>query len=115
MNETGGQGPPIQRRKKRLVIAVCIASFVALSVVGGIVIGRIIEFNNSFEDIPHKSDDQLMANFYAHKTEFEHLLQMVLSEKELYRVDDNWTAPDPPESVGVSKERIAEYRRIFFK
>jgi hypothetical protein len=64
-------------------------------------------------DLPHKTDDELIKNFQEHKAEFENLLLMVLEDKDLFRVDNDWTSPEEPEKIGVSKERINKYRKIF--
>jgi hypothetical protein len=66
-------------------------------------------------DIPHKTDAEMIANFKAHKREFEQLLQMVVTDKGLTRVDDNWTSPEDPQTIGLSKLRLDEYRKLFQK
>jgi hypothetical protein len=40
---------------------------------------------------------------------------MVLDDKRLTRVDEDWTAPEDPTTIGVTAERIAEYRALFKK
>lgn len=64
---------------------------------------------------PHLPDKELIANFNAHKADFEKLVSMVLEDKDLTRVDDDWTSPRDPQTIGVSPERIAEYRQMFAK
>jgi hypothetical protein len=64
-------------------------------------------------DLPHKSDEELIANFQARHTEFNRLLEMVMSDRGLHRVDDNWTDPKDPQTIGISRERIEEYRDLF--
>lgn len=84
-----------------LIAAVCAICFIVLSCtwMGG--------------DIPHKSDEELIANFQTHRSEFNQLLQMISEDKGLLRVDYNWTSPEKPQSVGVSQERIDKYRNLF--
>jgi hypothetical protein len=62
---------------------------------------------------PHLPDAQLIANFHAHKEEFERLRQMVIEDKGLTMVNDLWPAPDDPKPSECSQERAAEYRKLF--
>ena len=61
----------------------------------------------------HQADAQMLANFQKHKNDFELLRQMVLEDKGLTRVDDDWTNPHDPQTIGVKPERIAQYRNLF--
>ena len=80
-------------------------------------IGGCIYFTLSFPDFntgqPHQPDAWMIANFQKHKSDFERLRQMILEDKGLNRVDDNWTDPQEPLTIGIKSERIARYRRIF--
>jgi len=62
---------------------------------------------------PHLPDAQLIANFQAHKVEFERLRQMVIEDKELTMVNYHWPDPDDPKPSECSQERAAEYRKLF--
>ena len=69
-------------------------------------------------DISHKSDAEMIANFRAKEAQFEHLLQMVILDEKsvgdrLFRIDYDWTEPKDLEAIGISDERVAEYRRLF--
>jgi hypothetical protein len=61
----------------------------------------------------HWPDAEMIENFIRHRSEFGRLLEMVQADKYLQRVDDNWTDPNDPKGIGVTSERIAEYRRLF--
>lgn len=61
----------------------------------------------------HPGDQTLLDNFLKHEQDFEKLIAMIRVDKQLQRVDDNWTNPGDPESIGVSQERIREYRSMF--
>jgi hypothetical protein len=61
----------------------------------------------------HPSDSALLKNFQSHRAEFNHLLVMFLADKGLGRVAYDFTRPEDPASVGVSPERLAEYRKLF--
>src|SRR5688572_8154974 len=61
----------------------------------------------------HPTDDVLLRNFARHETDFERLLTMIRADKKLERVDDTWTRPQDPSTIGVTPERIKSYRRIF--
>lgn len=62
---------------------------------------------------PHQKDAELIARFQMKKTEFERVRAMITSDSKLERVDDTWTRPSDPSVIGVSPQRIAEYRKIF--
>jgi hypothetical protein len=40
---------------------------------------------------------------------------MVLTDKGLERVDEDWTSPENPQTLGISNQRIDEYRKLFRK
>lgn len=100
---------------KRSVIGLGAAVFIPLAVVaiGVVAWGALMSWILTSGDIPHKSDEELIANFKAHEAQFNQLLEMVLADKALRRVDDDWTDPKDPQTIGISPERIAAYRRIF--
>ena len=58
------------------------------------------------------SDEALIRNLAEHRAVFDRLIAMIREDKGLERVDDDWTRPDDPASIGVTPERIAEYRRL---
>lgn len=57
---------------------------------------------------PHLPDKQLIENFRIHRAEFEKLVAMIVEDKGLTRVDDNWTEP-----ASYDAARVAEYRKLF--
>lgn len=61
----------------------------------------------------HPSDKALTENFQSHKAEFDQLLQMFLADEGLSLVDFGWTLPKEPESIGVTQERLEQYRKLF--
>lgn len=61
-----------------------------------------------FAGQPHLPDEQLIKNFQTHRAEFEKLVAMVLEDKNLTRVDEDWTQPE-----NLPAARVAEYRRLF--
>ena len=61
----------------------------------------------------HPTDELLIQNFTTHRQEFEYLITMIHADRGLRRVDDNWTDPADPTTVGVPSDRIADYRRRF--
>ena len=77
--------------------------------------GYILMLSTAFTggDIPHKSDEELIANFHSHRPEFDRLLQMINEDQGLLRVDDSWTSPENPQAVGISRERIDAYHGLF--
>jgi hypothetical protein len=61
----------------------------------------------------HPSDETLLKEFQTHKAEFNQLLQMFLSDKRLGRVAYNFTRPENPSEIGISQQRLQEYRELF--
>jgi hypothetical protein len=59
------------------------------------------------------SDQEMIDNLVAHRATFETLIAMIHEDRGLERVDDDWTSPEDPATIGISKERIALYRRLF--
>ena len=58
------------------------------------------------------SDVVLLAQFAKHRATLEKINQMVLADRGLTRVDQDWTNPSEPATVGVSVHRIAQYRSL---
>jgi hypothetical protein len=61
----------------------------------------------------HPSDQSLLDNFQTHKAEFNQLLQMFLADKGLGRVAYDFTRPEHPENIGISSDRLQQYRKLF--
>jgi hypothetical protein len=61
----------------------------------------------------HPSDQSLLDNFHSHKDEFNQLLKMFLADKGLGRVAYDFTRPERPETIGVSQDRLQQYRKLF--
>jgi hypothetical protein len=77
--------------------------------------GTQLKSERNLPETPHRSDEDLIDNFHANRSEFDRLLGMVMEDKSLYRVDHNWTEPGQPESVGIPQARIDEYRKLMKK
>ena len=58
------------------------------------------------------SDQRLLSNFDKHEATFITLIEMLKTDRDLIRVDENWTEPKDPETIGVSPARIAKYRQM---
>jgi len=100
---------------KRTIVGLGAALLIGLACVGAgfIAWGVLVSWMWTAGDIPHKSDEELIANFQTHEAEFNQLLQMVMTDRLLHRVDDNWTDPQDPKTISISDERIAAYRKMF--
>ena len=61
----------------------------------------------------HPSDEALVNNFQSHRSEFDQLLQMFLADKKLGRVAYDFTRPANPAEIGISGQRLKEYRKLF--
>ena len=66
-----------------------------------------------FKGQPRQPDVRMIANFQQYKSDFERLRQMIIEDKGLVGVDDDSTEPRDPQSIGLSPERIAQYRKYF--
>lgn len=66
------------------------------------------------QDPPHFPDDELIANFYEHRADFEKLREMIKQDEGLDRVTLERTLPENP-NIGVGPARIAEYRVLLKK
>ena len=61
----------------------------------------------------HPTDQKLLAEFQSHKAQFEQLLAMFQADKKLERVAYSFTRPDNPVEIGITRERIQQYRDLF--
>jgi hypothetical protein len=61
----------------------------------------------------YRDDRFMLANFQAHKSEFNTLLEMFRADKGLIYFAHNTSFPENPSTVGVSPERLEQYRRLF--
>jgi hypothetical protein len=61
----------------------------------------------------YRADEVLIANFQAHKAEFNSLLEMFRADKGLIYFSREHTIPESPQSVGIGPERLEQYRRLF--
>jgi hypothetical protein len=57
----------------------------------------------------------MLDNFQAHKTEFNQLLQMFLTDQKLMGVAYQWTDPANIQSAGITPERLKAYDGLFWK
>ena len=80
-----------------------------------IVVGIVIALSAGCARSTHPSDSALLQRFDTNEADLERLLTMLREDPKLQRVDDTWTNPSDPSSIGVSAERIATYRRLFAK
>lgn len=63
-------------------------------------------------DGPRPSDAEIIGRFEAHRAQIDSLMEMLRADRVLTSVDDKRTDPADPTTVGISRERIDEYRRI---
>jgi hypothetical protein len=64
------------------------------------------------EAVQPPSDAAMLRHFDRHEGAFDTLIKMASADKGLDRVDQDWTMPADTTSVGVSSERLADYRRV---
>jgi hypothetical protein len=56
------------------------------------------------------SDQRLLSNFDKHESTFNKLIGMLETDGGLVRVDEDWTDPEHPGTIGVSPARVTTYR-----
>jgi hypothetical protein len=59
-------------------------------------------------DEDHDKDAILIKTFRDQRATFDELLEMIQSDRDLERVDSDWTQPNPPP---ISPERLSKYRQ----
>jgi hypothetical protein len=64
------------------------------------------------EAVAPPSDAAMLRHFERHAATLDKLVEMVSADKGLDRVDQTWTMPADTKSIGVSSERLADYRRL---
>jgi hypothetical protein len=101
--------------KKKTILKIILAVLALPALVAGAVLayGLMLSLAFTSGDIPHKADQELIANFQSHRTEFNRLLQMINEDRDLKRVDNDWTFPENPQAIGIAQERIDKYRTLF--
>jgi hypothetical protein len=75
-----------------------------------ILIGLLIWIVRS--DLNPPSDQKLLANFDHHEATLNNVIEMLRADEDLIRVDEDWTDPKNPETIGVSPSRINAYRQM---
>jgi hypothetical protein len=60
----------------------------------------------------HPSDERLLDVFKDHRSKLEQLVRMFEADRGLGRVGEHFTRPEDPWTVGISFERVVEYRRL---
>ncbi len=89
------------KRNNALLASGCV---LAVSVLAAVMIWK----GNQCQYPP--SDRQLINNFRLHRVQLDELAQMRRTDKGLMQVGEDWTQPSDSKTVGVSPERIANYR-----
>jgi len=88
--------------KRRLILAVVL----------GIPTAFFAVFWIAREAVEPPSDAAMLRHFDDHEGVLDTLAKMASADKGLDRVDQDWTMPADTRSVGVSSERLADYRRL---
>lgn len=63
----------------------------------------------------HPTDFELIDNFNKNRELFIEMFMMIETDSKLKMVDDNRTFPDDHFQIGISYERISEYRKLLNK
>jgi hypothetical protein len=67
---------------------------------------------SAFDGAPHQTDEEMIAHFHAQRPAFDTLRKMMLRDSGLIAVTEDSTEPAYHLDFGISRERIAEYRRL---
>lgn len=98
------------KRTKRILVAIASAFLLLVVVAVGFLWYLIHSFDQAFNagQYPHRPDAEMISNFNEHRQEFELIRTMAETDKEVSRIDENWTDPE-----NLDPNKIAEYRRLF--
>jgi hypothetical protein len=61
----------------------------------------------------HKTDQEMIANFQAHRAGFDELLKMFRADKGLLYFSRGHTRPENVQSIGITSERLKQYQALF--
>jgi hypothetical protein len=61
----------------------------------------------------HKTDQEMIANFQAHRAEFDEPLKMFRADKGLLYFSEGHTRPENVQSIGITSERLKQYQGLF--
>jgi MFS family permease len=92
-------------RWKRIVFSLAVATSALVIMIGALL--SIVRYG-----LTPPSDEKLLANFELHEATFNELIEMLKADQDLIRVDENWTHPEHPETIGVSQARVSAYRKM---
>lgn len=92
----------VRRRKRRVTLALVLGIPAAFAFMGWV----------TKEAHEPPSDAAMLREFGRHEATYNTLIEMATTDKALDRVDQNWTIPADPQSIGVSPERLAKYRSL---
>ncbi len=90
---------------RRLLFSLGVASSAILILIG-------VLFCTIRSDMTPPSDQRLLANFDRHEATFNALIEMLKTDEGVIRIDEDWTDPKNPETIGVPATRIVTYRRM---
>ncbi len=61
----------------------------------------------------HKTDQEMIANFQAHRADFDELLKMFRADKGLLYFSRGYTRPENVQLIGITSERLKQYQALF--
>jgi hypothetical protein len=85
------------------------------AVIGGIALLAagllaLLAMFDPFDDPPHPTDAAMLALFQKQRPALEALAGMIKQDPQLQRLASDFTRPEDVASIGVSAERVADYR-----
>src|SRR6266567_6667782 len=104
---------PLMPRVLTPLLAWTIGALAVLLVTAVALLAPFVAIFESWAPGPRPSDAALIENFHVRRAVLERLVAMIREDRGLKRVDDTWTDPADPATIGVSPERIALYRKLF--
>lgn len=60
-----------------------------------------------------RSDKEMLESLVEHRADLDRLIAMLSHDRGLVAVDFDWTDPANPTSLGVTSDRVNEYRAVF--
>lgn len=97
----------------RLTLAATLVMIAAIAVTA-VYNPHLVDQLLDLEDPPHLPDEELIANFYRYRSEFERLRGMMMEDVALVRVTQDQIDPENLQA-SLGDSRVAEYRVLLRK
>ena len=104
-----------KKMKTIFKISLALTGIVAVLAVAGVIL--ISYAFSGLEDGTKRTDEELLAHFQMIRSDLFKLNEDLLpfSERGLSRIDDSWIRPDPLTEIGITDDKLKEFRSRLFR